>query len=351
MESRADVFDARMEVSSEFVDDEWRRFVASAPDATPAHMIEWRDLIAGVFGYEPVYRVARRNGRVCGVLPAFLVRSALLGPHIISVPFLNWGGMCVQDEAASAALVEDARKAVKLDPVGHFEMRCSYPPPPGVPARQHKVRIVLDLPGSADDLWASLRGEIRNRTRRAENAGLRVEFGSSDVAGFYRVFAENMRDLGVPSHPMRFFTAVLRCVKGSQLVVVRDGDQVVGGAITLRFGDRLEVPWISCLRSRFEQCPNNILYWQMMKRACEDGIRTFDFGRSSPNTGPATFKMRWGARADKLYWHYILPEGATLPSETGSSNPRFRLASDLWKRTPRVVTDFLGPRLIAHLPG
>ena len=96
-----------------------------------------------------------------------------------------------------------------LDPVSHFEMRCAYPPPEGVVAREHKVRIVLDLPEDADQLWTSLRSEIRNRTRRAENAGLRVEFGSSELAGFYRVFAENMRELGVPAHPMKFFAGVL----------------------------------------------------------------------------------------------------------------------------------------------
>lgn len=351
MESRADAPDARVEVSSEFNDGEWREFAASVPDATQAHMIEWRDIIAGVFGYEAVYRVARRNGCICGVLPAFLVRSAFLGPHIISVPFLNWGGICAEDETARIALIEDAHRAVELDPVDHFEMRCSYPPPPGVLAREHKVRIVIDLPDSADELWSSLRGEIRNRTRRAENAGLHVEFDSPQIAEFYRVFAENMRELGVPCHPRSFFIRVLRGVAGAQLVVVKDGDAVIGGAVTIRFRDRLEVPWVSCLRSRFEQCPNNILYWRIMQRACEDGLRVFDFGRSSPNTGPATFKMRWGARADRLYWHYILPNGAALPGVTGSSNPRFRLVSDLWKRTPRMVTNFLGPRLIAHLPG
>lgn len=351
METRTDSADARIEVSSDFADADWRRFVESAPDATPAHLIEWRDLIAGVFGYEPVYRVAKRRGQVCGVLPAFLVRSALLGPHIISMPFLNSGGICAVDEAARLALTEDAQNAVRLDPVDHFEMRCAYPPPAGVVAREHKVRIILDLPESADQLWASLRSEIRNRTRRAENAGLSVEFGSSELAGFYHVFAENMRDLGVPAHPFRFFAAVLRCLRGSELVAVKDGDDVIGGAILIKFRDTVEVPWISCLRSRFEQCPNNILYWEMMRRACDDGLSIFDFGRSSPDTGPAVFKMRWGARADQLYWHYMLPEGGVLPAETGSSNPKFRLASALWRRAPRVLTGFFGPRLIAHLPG
>ena len=342
---------SRIEVSSKFGEAEWTSFVDMASDATPAHAIEWRDLIAGVFGYEAVYRVARRGGAICGVLPAFLVRSAFLGPHVISVPFLNSGGICATDAAARLALIDDSLSLVRLNHVKHFEMRCAYPAPSGLSVREHKVRIVLDLPETSDLLWKSLRGEIRNRTRRAQNAGLAVEFGSSDVRGFYRVFAENMRDLGVPAHPLRFFKAVLARVGSSELVVVRDGQEVIGGAILIRHRDSVEVPWISCLRSRFEHCPNNILYWEMMCKACDEGLRKFDFGRSSPDTGPAVFKMRWGARAEQLYWHYALPHGAALPSETGSRNPKFELASRVWRRTPRAVTDFVGPRLIGHLPG
>jgi len=361
---------AQVQVSSEFGDAEWDDFVGSASGATSAHLIEWRDLIRDVFGYEPVYRVARREGRICGVLPAFVVPSVFLGRHIVSVPFTNSGGICAAEDESRRALLDEARNLLRTHRARHFEMRCAYPPPAGILAREHKVRIVLDLPDSADQLWASLRGEIRNRIRRAENARLTVEFGSSDIEGFYRVFSENMRDLGIPAHPRRFFEEVKRsfgaafCPEAfkthsegrgedaaSEFVVVRYGRLTIGGAILLRFRDTMEVPWISCSRRWFDKCPNNLLYWQLMKRACEEGLRVFDFGRSSPGTGPAVFKMRWGARAEQLYWHYVLPPGAPLPGETSSANPTFRLASALWKRMPRALTDSVGPRLIAHLPG
>lgn len=358
-----------IEVSGDFCDSEWADFVRSEPSSTLAHLIEWRKLIADIFGYEPVYRVARRDGRICGALPAFLVNSLLLGRHIISVPFLNAGGVCASDDSAKAALMADASALVHSLRTKHLEMRCEYPPPEGMPVREHKVRIVLDLPETSEELWNSLRSEIRNRTRRAQNSGLTVEFGSTELDGFYAVFADNMRDLGVPAHPQHFFESVLSTfgrepaeehpepVEGrsdaprSELVVVKAGPQVIGGALLFRFRSTIEVPWISCSRSHFELCPNNILYWEIMREACEDGFRTFDFGRSSPDTGPATFKMRWGARAEQLYWQYVLPDGGSLPSETGVSNPRFQRASELWKRSPRALTNYLGPRLIRHLPG
>lgn len=352
-----------IEVDSVFDDAEWTEFVESAPDATVAHLIGWRELIHRVFGYQPAYRVARRDGRICGALPAFVVASRLLGRHIISVPFLNQGGICAADEESRQALLEESRRMLDAYCARHVEMRCACPPPVGLLARTHKIRLVLDLPSTTDQVWTSLRSEIRNRVRRAEKCGLSVHFHSSEVDGFYRIFADNMHELGVPAHPRRFFEEVLAHVGhtsqegggggagSAELVTVRDGLDVVGGAILLQFRDSVEVPWVSCSRSHFDKCPNNLLYWHILRRACEQGYRLFDFGRSTPNTGPAVFKMRWGARAEQLYWHYVVPEGAALPGEASSRDRRFRLASAIWKRAPRVLTNFLGPRLIAHLPG
>ena len=354
METQADktpVYDG-IEISTDFSDNEWKSYVDSAADAVPAHLLEWRDLFYNIFDYQPIYLAARRNGEICGVLPAFDIDSLFLGKHIISVPFLNSGGISARDEAAFSALMNEARNITSYYKARHFEMRCSYPPPNGVPARQHKIRIVMDLPTDPDELWSSLRSEIRNRTRHARSAGLGVEFNSSQVREFYSVFAENMHEIGVPVHPRRFFEAVLGAFPDTaELVVVKESSHVIGGAITFRFRDTLEVPWISCSRKHFSSCPNNILYWEIMRKACIQGIKTFDFGRSSPGTGPAAFKLRWGAHATQLYWHYVLREGKGFPSEVGTGNPKFKLASTIWSKLPSVITNTVGPRLIAHLPG
>lgn len=363
----AKALNAAVQIDCEFEDEEWVDFVESATDATPAHQIVWRNLISDIFCYEPAYRVVRRDGQICGALPAFVVPSALLGRHIISVPFLNSGGICAIDEQCRTALIDESKRMLSAHRARYFEMRCAYPPPNEMPAKTHKVRIILDLPKSSDALWASLRSEIRNRIRRAEKEGLTVEFGSKDINGFYRVFAENMRELGVPAHPRVFFENVLGLLRvnsrepyveknrsasaTAELVVVKDGSNIIGGAILIYFRDTVEVPWVSCSRSHFDKCPNNLLYWVILRRACELGLRIFDFGRSSPSTGPAVFKMRWGARAEQLYWHYVLPNGASLPGETSSANPKFQLASAVWKHAPRCFTDFVGPRIIGHLPG
>jgi hypothetical protein len=52
----------------------------------------------------------------------------------------------------------------------------------------------------------------------------------------------------------------------------------------------MTVPWASSLREFFSLCPNNLLYWEMIRWGCENGYQRFDFGRSSPNSGTITSK-------------------------------------------------------------
>ena len=39
---------------------------------------------------------------------------------------------------------------------------------------------------------------------------------------------------------------------------------------------------------------NDFKYWELMRRACERGMRVFDYGRSKRGTGSFDFKKNWG---------------------------------------------------------
>jgi hypothetical protein len=87
----------------------------------------------------------------------------------------------------------------------------------------------------------------------------------------------------------------------------------------------------------------------MLEQAINDGARTFDFGRSSPDSGTHQFKVQWGGIEEPLHWEYVmLREGD--PPDHGPSNPRFRLAVETWARLPLPVANLIGPRVARHLP-
>jgi CelD/BcsL family acetyltransferase involved in cellulose biosynthesis len=158
------------------------------------------------------------------------------------------------------------------------------------------------------------------------------------------VFAANMRDLGSPVHGRPFLRAVLEAFgPRARLLVARRAGRPVGGLLALLHGDTCYVPWASSLRAEAAHCPNMLLYWDVLRQACRDGFRRFDFGRSTRDSGTYRFKRQWGAAEVPLYW-YRLPLRGQAPAPPGEDE-RLAFAGRLWRRLPLGLTRWLGPRL------
>jgi FemAB-related protein (PEP-CTERM system-associated) len=330
---------------------EWDAYVESHPDATADHLWGWQDVFRSAFRQSPEYLVARREGRVAGVLPLVLFQSRLFGRFAISVPFLNYGGLLTDDAAAGAALVEAATARAKAFGASHVELRHRARQRPELPARQHKIGLSLALPASSDALWQAIDRKIRNQVRKAQKEGLSVQSGGRElVDAFYPVFAHNMRDLGTPVYSRRLFDETLgRFADRARVFVVTHGGRAIAGSVTIRFRDVVLVPWASSLREFRHLCPNMLVYWAMLEEAIAGGARTFDFGRSSPGGGTHHFKTQWGARETPLHWEYVLISREEPPNQ-GPTNPRFTRAVNTWKALPLWLANRLGPPIARQLP-
>jgi hypothetical protein len=115
------------------------------------------------------------------------------------------------------------------------------------------------------------------------------------------------------------------------------------------FKEVIEIPWASSLREYNRLSPNMLLYWTAIEHSCKQGAKTFDFGRSSPDSGPYKFKQQWGTHPKLLYWHYWLRNGGPLP-ELNPHNPKYQMAVNVWKHLPLAVTKLLGPAIVKNLP-
>ena len=175
---------------------------------------------------------------------------------------------------------------------------------------------------------------------------LRTQIGGAELlAGFYAIFAENMRDLGSPVHSRNLFAHAIEALAESIRIFMVYKDEIpVAGAFYLWHGKLAEVPWASSRREFRALCPNNLLYWSVLKHACEQGMRAFDFGRSTRDSGTFKFKEQWGAKPEPLYWNYLLAADAQAPDATHSST-KARMMVEAWKRLPLWLANALGPRV------
>ena len=95
--------------------------------------------------------------------------------------------------------------------------------------------------------------------------------------------------------------------------------------------------------------PNMFLYWNVLKYACENNYRVFDFGRSTVGEGTYRFKEQWGAKPVQLYWHFWMKNGGPLP-ELNPKNPKYRIAIKIWQKLPVGLTRLIGPRVVKNIP-
>lgn len=130
--------------------------------------------------------------------------------------------------------------------------------------------------------------------------------------------------------------------------MVYRNDVAVAGSVTLGFKGVLSNPWASSLRRYSELAPNMLLYWSMLEYGCENGYRTFDFGRSTVGEGTYRFKEQWGARPEPLYWYRFTRADGKARTVTRESGGVSR-AVEIWKRLPLPVTRVLGPYIRRHI--
>jgi len=85
-----------------------------------------------------------------------------------------------------------------------------------------------------------------------------------------------------------------------------------------------------------------------MRRACERGLRVFDYGRSKQGTGSFDFKKNWGFEAAPLSYEYKLLKRDTIP-QNNPLNPKYRAFIALWRKLPLPVVNAIGPMLVRNL--
>jgi FemAB-related protein (PEP-CTERM system-associated) len=330
--------------------DAWDRFVQAHPGAgTVMHLFGWKAALERSYGHPTHYLAAWEGEELRGVLPLALIKGPLLRPSLVSMPYMDYGGPCVRpgDTEAEAALVQEAVATAKRH--GAFlTLRDLREGPPGLPCSLDKLTVLLQLGTSEEALWKKLPSERRNRIRKGQKAGLVATFpGAEGLRDFYRVFATNMRDLGSPVHSLAFFARVIEELKDrAQLIVVKSGDEPVGAGMMLFHEGMISMPWVSSLRAHFAKCPNQVLYWEVMRYGLTHGHRVMDFGRSSRDSGTFEAKRQWGGEAVQLYWHYY-PTDAVPP---GDDVKKLGWAARVWQRLPMGLANTVGPWIRRGLP-
>ncbi|HDS00599.1 MAG TPA: FemAB family PEP-CTERM system-associated protein [candidate division Zixibacteria bacterium] len=331
--------------------DVWSNFVARCPDSNIGHRIEWKEVMEESFGRRTRYLLALDGDEIRGILPLVMVRTFWGAKALVSMPWIDYGGVCAIDDAGTGMLLQKAREIAEQEKAGFIELRSVQARDKNLADRHDKVTFLLDTNRSPETIWKEFNAKLRNQIRKAHKSGLSTEFtGVEGLDRFYKVFCRNMRDLGTPVWGRNCFEKVLTAFgKDARLILVAKGSKTIAGGVVLSFKDRVYVPWASAIRDWIKYCPNHALYWAVIKDTSEKGYDYFDFGRSTIDSNTFRFKKHWVPVPQQLNWQYYLRTAKDIPS-ISPDNPAFKIFVKLWQRLPLPIANYFGPKVNKMLP-
>jgi FemAB-related protein (PEP-CTERM system-associated) len=319
-----------------------------------SHDCPWLFALQQGLQYEPRCLIARGPlGNIVGMLPLALVQSGLFGRFLVSLPYLNSGGVCTDSPEVAHGLVDQAVELADQLDVKHLELRHEIPieHPKLTVSRTDKVHMRLELEESPEAQMKTYKSKLRSQIKKNSENPFEIHFGAQEfLPDFYKVFATNMRDLGTPVYSPKLFEAILKNFgpETAEIALVRLHGQSVAGALLIHQRGTSQVPSASSLR-RFNSTGANLwMYSKLLDRAIEKKSQRFDFGRSTIASGTYKFKEQWGAKASPAVWQYYVRKGD--PATMRPDSPKKQRLIQAWKTLPVWLSKILGPPIVRGIP-
>ena len=324
-------------------------FVHEHPQGTIFHRPQWSRAVARGCGQKAHYLVAERNGVLTGVLPLTEMRSRLFGNALVSVGFATGGGALAQDAAASELLAEDGWALARRLGCTSLELRGGTIPEGWAIREGVYANFDRALPADADILFESIPKRQRAEVRRGLDHGLETSAGSDarHRKAHFRAYSESVRNLGTPIFPRRLFDAMLdEFGDEADVVAVWKDGRPLSALLNFYFKGTCQPFWGGGTAEARRWRANDLIYFDVMKRAIARGCTRADFGRSKVGTGAWMRKRIWDFDETPLVYGVHTASGAA-PREINPLDPRYRLRVAAWRRMPLWLANRLGP-LIAR---
>jgi FemAB-related protein (PEP-CTERM system-associated) len=251
-----------------------------------------------VFRHRTHYLLAERDDRIVGVLPLVQLKSLLFGHSLVSLPFAVYGGVAATDAEATQALHRFAVELGRELGVDHLELRNVASAEPTWPRQELYVTFRKTLLAEVEANMQAIPRKQRAMVRKGVQRGLRSEIDAG-VDRFFELYADNMHRHGTPPHSKRYMQALLRVFGEAcePLIVLTAEGKAVSGVLSFYFRDEVLPYYAGDLPEARDVAANDFKYWELMRRSCERGLRTFDFGRSKRETGSYDVQEELGVRA------------------------------------------------------
>lgn len=327
---------------------EWDNYVDAHNEGSFFHLSGWSLVLANGLGHKPYYIVARGAKGIVGVLPLAHVKSFLFGNALVSTPFCVYGGALADNHHVAIALEERAKQIAQELNVDYLELRGICHDTNAFLRKDLYVNFKKEISADEEQNLSAIPRKQRAMVRKGINNNLQGEWDSNDDR-FYRAYSESVRNLGTPIFPRKYFKVLREVFRDSvSILTISLNQDLVASVLSFRYKDCILPYYGGGVEKARDLKGNDFMYWDLMRRCAEDGVRYFDYGRSKKGTGSYSFKKNWGFEAEELPYYYYLVKAKSVP-EINPLNPKYRFFIAAWKKLPLAVANRVGPYLARNL--
>jgi CelD/BcsL family acetyltransferase involved in cellulose biosynthesis len=338
-------------------DNRWPEFLNRHSQASVFHTPAWLAALQRTYGYQPVAFTTTPEGEpLDDGVPFCIVKTWLVRPRLVSLPFSDHAQPLVRDEGTLQGLLAFLETKIKAGQWASVEFR-----PPNTPAVYGEWANFADGPQyvlHSLDLSAPLEGIFRGfnkdstqrKIRKAERSGLVYQEGQSEelLQDFFRLAVITRQRQGVPPPPIEWYRNVVGCFgRDAKIRVARTQEGKLAGAIlTLSFKQTMLFKYGASNTEYHRLGTVPFLLWKAIEDAKNSGANTFDFGRSEiEHAGLILFKTHFGGE-QKTLTHKVYPARAWAPSSEGIS---MRAAKRVFGVIPHAVFIKAGRLIYPHI--
>jgi len=287
--------------------DFWQDVAEACPWATYFHAPGWALVIAKTFTrYEPAAVGFITDSGARAVIPFVVEKKKKLLKTIKRYKSMEpgvYGGIIADrtlfqhevDEILGHVIsIKKSEGRIVGNPFKHFQF------PSHMKKKEMSTRVIDLSPGFDALLQGFSRGQKSN-IRQAQKKQITVRRAATeqDISCYFDIYVQTLKRWGgktAASYPRQLFLNLFgeKDFHIRFCLAEKEG-QIIAGIIVLAWQKNL-LYWHGCSREEFfRDYPNNLLHYEVLKWACENGFTRYDMGPSMDMEGVSKFKKSFGA--------------------------------------------------------
>jgi len=298
--------DPQVKIIDNVTDEKWQEILSKSNTPTFFHTKKWLEILAKSFdGCSIKAHLYLFDDSTEVLFPAitFPCLKSLMNSYFSSYTGVYGGLMCIKPISP---------KRVKMIMDTLFKGRTAgvyiYHSPfmkLGLPDRFKKhthFTHMISLDNNFDYIWEKLFSHYqRKKIRRAEKSGVKVVDGKSkeDIKAFYALYekgSERWGDRTTWIRPYEFCrNSILLGEGNTKFKLAMLGEKVIAGAVDHYYGNHMFSAWRAFDYDYRNYFANNLVVKEVIREACQEGLKYYDMGASAGLKGVIEFKESFGA--------------------------------------------------------